>query len=145
MKHILTLFVVISCSSIFAQEISKETLKAIKYSDTASLDKLVKKENLNNCFEIKNSSYNYLAISIKMGQINSLKYFVEKGADIEKICESKTPLMYAVKYGHLNMVKYLIDKGADLKKETRRGKTALDYAIKYDQTEIAKYLKSKLN
>ena len=129
---------------LFAQEISKETLRAINEGNITLLDKVISKESLNDCFDIKNSSYNYLAISIKMKQIKSVKYFVEKGASLEGVCTGKTPLMYAVKYGQLEIVKYLVSAGSKIEAETSRGKSALDYAIKYDQSEIVEYLKEYL-
>jgi ankyrin repeat protein len=141
---IFTLTVLLIGSSLFGQEISKETLRAIHDGNITVLDKVVSKENVNDCFDIQDSSYNYLSISIKMKQIKSLKYFAEKEANLEKVCAGKTPLMYAVKYGYLEMVKYLVNKGAKMTTETSRGKTALDYAEKYDQYEIAEYLKDKL-
>lgn len=128
---------------LFGQEISVETLKAISEGNITVLDKVVSKENLNDCFEIKSSSYNYLAMSIKLKQIKSVKYFAEKGANLDGVCTEKTPLMYAVKYGQLEIVKYLISAGAKIETETGRGRTALDYAMKYDQNEIAKYLIEK--
>ena len=131
--------------SINAQEITKETGKAIKKGDIITLQKVVKDENLNDCFEVKGNLYNYLAISIKVNNLESLKFFVEKGANLENICRSKTPLMYAVKYGQFEMVKYLIEKGAKLETTNTRGKTALDYAKKYEQMEIAVYLEERLN
>ena len=86
------------------QNISNELLKAIQEGDREFLNKSISPESLNDCFEIKNSSYNYLTISIKMQQIQSLQFFVDKGANLEGICTEKTPLMYAVKYGQLPMV-----------------------------------------
>ncbi|MEM6516614.1 MAG: ankyrin repeat domain-containing protein [Bacteroidota bacterium] len=129
---------------LIGQEISNETLKAIKDADIAVLDRVISKESLNNCYDVKNSSYNYLAMSIKMKQIKSVKYFTEKGADLEAVCTGKTPLMYAVKYGQLEMVKYLINAGAKIEAKTDKGRNALDYAAKYEQVEIAKYLKESL-
>ena len=141
---IFTFTILLIGNFLFGQEISNETFRAIKEGNPAVLDKVISKGNLNECFDVKDSSYNYLAISIKMKQLKSVKYFVEKGANIEGVCTGKTPLMYAVKYGHLEIVKYLVNAGAKITAETSRGKNALDYAEKYDQNEIGDYLRENL-
>ncbi len=146
---IVAISVFLSCTSS-NQKISKQTLEAIKSGNTELLNKIIDKTNINDCFEIKGNSYNYLTISIKMKQLKSLKYFIDNGAKIESKCSNKPPLIYAVKYGQLKMVKYLIEKGANVNTKSSKGKTALDYAIKYKQHKIAKYLisisaKSSLN
>ena len=74
--------------------------------------------------------------------MESLRYFVENGADIEGVCADKTPLMYAAKYGQIEMVQYLVQIGADLS-STYKGKTALSFARQFYQREIIKYLKQK--
>lgn len=72
----------------------------------------------------------------------SVKFLVEKGADLELACYDKTPLMYAVKYGHLDIVQFLLNSGADINKVSVEEKTAMDYAINYDHPEIASSLQS---
>ena len=128
---------------VSSQNISGEVLSAINKGNSSVLDQNISEETLNTCFDLKESSYNYLAISIKMNKMESLKYFVEKGADLEHVCTGKTPLMYAVKYGQMEMVKYLIEKGAKISTETSKGKTALDYARKYKQKEIEEFLEDQ--
>jgi len=123
--------------------LSSEILNAIKEGDVSKLKKIIPKESLNNCFEIEFDTRSLMAISIYEDSIESLKYFVEEGADLEHICENKTPLMYAAKYGRLDIVKYLLDKGADINVISIKGKTALSYSIQYESPEIEKYLKSK--
>ncbi|CAM1372744.1 ankyrin repeat domain-containing protein [Tenacibaculum xiamenense] len=124
---------------VTAQSISNEVLMAIKNENFQDLDKLITDDDLNKCYEVRGSSYNFLAISIKMKSLESLKYFVKRKANLEGECTGKTPLMYATKYGQLNAVKYLIENGASLE-TTNRGRTALDYAKKYEQQEIENYL-----
>ncbi|SEB35946.1 Ankyrin repeat-containing protein [Tenacibaculum sp. MAR_2009_124] len=129
---------------VSAQSISNEVLMAIKNENTETLNELVSDNQLNECYEVRGSSYNFLAISIKMKSIESLKYFVTRKANLEGECTGKTPLMYAVKYGQLSAVKYLVENGANLK-TTNNGRTALDYAEKYKQEEIENYLNSYKN
>lgn len=124
------------------QELNDVTARAIKYGHLWRLDKFIHSENLNECVYVGNSKkYNYVALSIKLNSMSSLKYFVKKGADIEGVCANKTPLMYAAQYGHLNMVKYLLDQGAQINRSIH-GLTASDYARQFNNHAIRKYLRT---
>lgn len=123
-----------------SQEVSEDLISAIKKGEASKLEEMVKQEDLNRCFDFKNSSYNFLAISIRMESPKALEFFVEKGANLESICTGKTPLMYCAKYGYLDLAKYLLEKGANLN-TVNSGKTALDYAVKYEQKEVETLLK----
>ncbi|WP_196885210.1 ankyrin repeat domain-containing protein [Aureivirga sp. CE67] len=142
---LLSLFTAISIAS-FGQTVNKNTLKAIKENNTKVIEK-IQKENYNKCFQIKNSNstYTYLTISIKLENIDAVKHLVNNGADVEKVCRSKTPLMYAVKYGNLEMVKFLLANGADKNAQNKKGFTALDYAKKYRHSKIEEYLNNYTN
>jgi len=138
---ILILLISLIAIASFGQELTIEIAHNIKYGNTEKLEKITSAELINECVGVANSKkYNYLAISIKLKSMKSLKYFIEKGANIECVCADKTPLMYAAKYGQLEMVKYLIEKGADLNASYRRN-TALNYARQFNHPEIKKYLK----
>ena len=133
-------------SSIYTDEvvtikknISLEVLGAIKDGNIQKLDALIGKEGVDKCHNINGGLYNYLAFSIKLESLESLKYFVNKKANLEGDCTGKTPLMYAAKYGQFDAVKYLLKNGADLN-STNNGKSALDYAVNYNHSEIKKYL-----
>ncbi len=126
----------------FNTELPEGVLNAITNSDIAALDKIITSD-LNTCFKVKKSHpISLLSLSIEHNSFTSLKYFVQKGANLELACFDKTPLMYAVKYGHLNMTKYLLEKGADINTVSVEGKTALDYAIRYSHPEIETFLKA---
>ncbi len=127
--------------TLSAQSISNDVLMAIKSENFETLNKLVSDNDLNQCYEVRGSSYNFLAICIKMKSLASLKYFVKRKANLEGECTGKTPLMYACKYGQLNAVKYLVENGASIE-TTNRGRTALDYAKKYEQQEIEMFLRN---
>ncbi|WP_196890580.1 ankyrin repeat domain-containing protein [Aureivirga marina] len=137
---LLSLFTAISVTS-FSQSVSRKTLKAIKENNTRVIENF-KTEDYNKCFQIEssNSTYTYLTMSIKLENMNAVKHLVNNGADLEKVCRSKTPLMYAVKYGNLEMVKFLLENGANLNAKNNKGYTALDYAKKYRYSKIEKYL-----
>jgi len=127
----------------FTTKLPKEALPAIIKGDISALDTVTTANTINTCFNVENSyAISYIALSIENNSFTSLRYFVEKGADLELACFDKTPLMYAVKYGHMKMVQYLLEVGADIHKVSVEGKTALDYAKKYGHPEIESYLKT---
>lgn len=127
----------------YGQELTVEIAHAIKYGKTDKFENFTSPELINECVSVANGKkYSYLAISIKLKSMKSLKYFIEKGANIEGVCADKTPLMYAAKYGQLEMVKYLIEKGADLN-ASYRGNKAINYAKQFNHTEIKNYLKEQ--
>jgi len=139
-------FIVILICSVFqltfAQKLSNEVAWAIKYGHTQYLDDWIAAEEINACLDVGSSkTYNYLSISIKLKSLKSLAYFVERGANIEAVCEVKTPLMFAAKYGQLEMIQYLLEKGAD--PSTRiKGYSALTYARKFKQFDSYKWLRN---
>jgi len=100
----------------------------------------VKKEDINKCYNIEESSYSFLALSIKMNKPEIFKKLITEKADINLICDEKTPLMYAAKYGKKEFVEYLLKNGADKTIKNKKRYTAHDYAIKYNQPEIVKIL-----
>ena len=140
---LLTIF----CCFIFsiggtAQELTKELAWAIKYGQTEYLDKWIPDDQIEACLGTsKSKKYKFLAMSVKLNSMTSLKYFVERGADIEGNCAEKSPLMYAAKYGKPDMIDYLVSLGADPNRIIQR-KTALYYARKFGRAEAAKRLKS---
>jgi ankyrin repeat protein len=140
---ILILLVSLIGITSFGQELTNETALNIKYGKIEKLKKFTSAELINACVGLADSKkYNYLVISIKLKSMKSLKYFIEKGANVERVCADKTPLMYAAKYGQLEMVKYLIEKGADPNASYRGNKT-LNYAKQFNHPEIKKYLKEQ--
>lgn len=70
-------------------------------------------------------------------------YILKQGSDVNKVCQNKTPLMYASKYGLLEISELLINKGADINYVSIKGKTALDCAIQYKQPKIIEYLEKR--
>jgi len=125
------------------QELTNKLAWTVKYGQTEKLEHLISPDRINECVGVEGGKkYSYLAISIKLNSMKSLRYFVENGADIEGVCADKTPLMYAAKYGRLQMVQYLLQQGADLS-ATYKGKTALSFARQFRQREIIKYLREQ--
>ena len=122
--------------------LSKELLSAIKEGDTIVLNKLTKDIPLSNCYETSFFKNDLLSISILQNSFESVKYFVNKGAYLENICDNKTPLMQAAKYGRLEMVKLLVENDADINRVSIKNKTALSYSIEYERPVVEAYLRS---
>ena len=136
---LITLFTTIGSAS-YGQELTNKIAWSIKYGRTENFKHLIAADRINECVGVEDSKkYNYLAISIKLKSMKSLRYFVENGADIEGVCADKTPLMYAAKYGRLEMARYLVQQGADLN-ATFKGQNALNFARQFHQRDITKYL-----
>ncbi len=131
---------------VLSQELDYSLWKTFKGDDVIQFEKIIKTENIeiNQCFKVKNSTYNLLALSIKINTPKIFERLLEKMPDIEAVCSGKTALMYASKYGRLEMAKKLVKKGANLK-ATNKGQTALDYAKKYEKQELINYLKQQLD
>ncbi|MFT7591115.1 MAG: ankyrin repeat protein, partial [bacterium] len=128
-----------------AHYISSEVLTAIQEGDTSNLSKIVPNASLNNCLDLETHERSaYIVVAIYENSLSSVKHFVESGADIEHICENKTPLMSAAKYGRLETVKYLIEQGAVIERKSIKGKTALSYAFQYKRPEVAAYIKDQI-
>ena len=54
-----------------------------------------------------------------------VKLLLEKGANINVITSSQTPLVIIAKWGYKAIVKLLLDKGADINTADKNGRTAL--------------------
>ena len=80
----------------------------------------------------------------ELGNLEAVKYLVEKGADIQaESTFGNTPLHLACLKGHIEIVKYLVEKGAEV-----NAKGVLDYipfhwACLNGNIEIVKYLVEK--
>ena len=138
-----TLYVMLFFSSFLsAQQLSEQFFTIIKNDDAAALEKVLTKDNINTCYEFKNSAYTLLSISIKANSTACFDLLLKKGVDPEINCKGKTPLMYTAKYGKLDFAKKLIAHGASLTSKNERGRTALDYAKKYKQKALIDYFSS---
>ena len=138
---LLLLFSLVYCWT-YGQELTAGLANDIKYSRFDKLEEFATGQAINSCLGVGNSKkYNFLAMSIKLKSLESLKYFVENGANVDGVCADKTPLMYAAKYGQLKHFEYLVEQGADLDKKIR-GKSALYFARRYNQRAIVNYIKA---
>ena len=139
-KLIFSAFILLFSLASYAQQITPEIKMMFKNDDISNFDKIINKENINKCYPIEEFSYSLLALSIKMNKPNVFKKLINEKANLDLICDDKTPLMYTVKYGNLDFAKLLLENGANKKAISNKGNTALDYAKKYDQKELIKIL-----
>lgn len=141
---IFTIALVLMSYFSFAQTFSEELKSALKTDNAVDLlaEIKAKKLSLNDCFNMEGTSYSLFAISIRMDKTKIFETLLANKADLNKVCNDKTPLMYAAKYGKLEAAKALVKAGADLKVVNQDKETALDYAIKYKNKELETYLAS---
>ena len=146
MKKIFLITSFVVSSLALSQSVTNKMKNAFETDNPVSLIEEIKaqKLNINDCFELKEKPYSLFAIAIKMDRQKVFSELINQKADLNQICEDKSPLMYAVKYGKINMVKQLIEAGADINVRNSEGANAFHYAQKYQQKEIEEYLKSKL-
>lgn len=128
MKIIITLTLVLSSFIINAQELSSDIKYGLKNDDVTALKRLLTSNNLNTCFNVGNSKYTLLNLTIKLNSEACFELLLKEKVDVNKECTGKTPLMYAAKYGHLK-IEY-------------KERTALTYASKYNKEDVYSYLKS---
>lgn len=146
MKKIFLITSFLVSSLAFSQKITDKMKSAFETDSPVALVEELKSQklNINDCFELKEKPYSLFAIAIKMDKQKVFSELINQKADLNKICEDKSPLMYAVKYGKISMVKQLVEAGADINVRNSEGANAFYYAQKYQQKEIEEYLKSKV-
>ncbi|TDW44105.1 ankyrin repeat protein [Flavobacterium sp. 270] len=69
-----------------------------------------------------------LNVAISKGDVESVKKFIEYGADVNKISENMSPLMVAARYNKVEIIKILLANGANAGDKNEKGFTALKYA-----------------
>lgn len=142
MKTIITILLMCVCSFAFAQQLNDKLKDAFKTDNAEAVLAEVKaqKASVNDCFSIEETTYSLLAISIKMQRPQILNALIAAKADLDKVCNGKSPLMYAAKYGQLDFAKALVKAGANVAVANKDGETALDYAVKYKNKEVQAFL-----
>ena len=87
-----------------------------------------------------------LAYAASLGDLEMVKLFMEKGADVNaKNSDGGTVLMFAARGGNLEVVKLLLEKGLDVNAKDKGGRTVLMFAASTDggQVEVVKLLLEK--
>lgn len=85
-----------------------------------------------------------LAVAIMKGDIETVKKFIDYGADINEKSNGLTPLMLAARYNQVAILSLLLEKGAQIKTTDDKGNTALKYAQLSNATEAVTALKKAL-
>lgn len=85
-----------------------------------------------------------LAVAIVKGDIETVKKFVEYGADVNETSNGLTPLMLAARYNQVEIIDVLLKNGAKVKAQDEKGNTALKYAEKSNATAAVAALKKAL-
>ena len=133
-------------SALAFSQITDQMKQAFKTDDPELLINELKNQKLsiNDCFELEEKTYSLFAIAIKMDKQKIFSKLINQKADLNKICEDKSPLMFAAKYGKSAMVKQLIEAGANADLRNSKSANAFYYAQKYKQKEIEDYLISRI-
>lgn len=108
------------------------------------LNTIPKVSNLNFFNE---DGYSPILLAAQNGNLNIIKEFVKKGADINQVLGRNytTPLIKTIKFGNDESAIYLVENGAKIDIKDGEGKDALDYAIEENNNELIKYLLVKSN
>ena len=94
--------------------------------------------------EDKKSVLNHGLLSSISGNLETMQFFVQQGADIETRDETdNTPLMNAASAGNLAMVQYLVEQGADFNATNRAHHNVLIKAMEGMHIDVVKYLVKK--
>lgn len=83
-----------------------------------------------------------LILAAQSGDLLTVKYLVENGADINaQNVFGGSPLFWSAVFGHFEIVQYLQENGADVNLRDMSQQTALKEAERWDHTQIAEFLR----
>ncbi|CAM3731833.1 ankyrin repeat domain-containing protein [Flavobacterium chungbukense] len=82
-----------------------------------------------------------LTVAISKGDLETVKKFIEYGADVNQMSEDLSPLMTAARYNKVEIIKVLLASGARANEKNDKGFTALKYAELSNATEAIAILK----
>ncbi|MNK77606.1 Ankyrin repeats (3 copies) [compost metagenome] len=82
-----------------------------------------------------------LNVAISKGDIETVKKFIEYGADVNQMSEDFTPLMIAARYNKHEIIKVLLANGANPNAKNEKGFTALKYAQTSNASDAIALLK----
>jgi ankyrin repeat protein len=114
------------------------TLMAFPSLSFASNTNFIGNQKTQNIFNVSPAP---LSVAISKGEIETVKKFIEYGADVNEKLNGMTPLMYAARYNKVEIIKYLLLKGADRNIKDSQGFTALKHAELSNANEAIAILK----
>ena len=102
--------------------------------------------NVNLLSKDRISMYTYYGVSplcatISKGDVETVKKFIEYGADVNEKSNGVTPLMLAARYNKVEILKLLVSNGAKLNEKDEKGYTAMKYAEVSNAVDAVQYLK----
>lgn len=116
MKKIISTVFILTISAtagmLSAQSLSSAQMQAIQSDNVTSFKKNFSKADYNKCFALKDEMFSALGFSSLYGRNNIIKYLLENKADVNKECNSKTPLSWAKLGNKEETAQLLIQKGA---------------------------------
>ncbi len=81
-----------------------------------------------------------LCAAITKGDLETVRKFIEYGADVNEKSNDMTPLMIAARYNNVEIVKILLDNGADINAKNKNGFTAMTFATMSKASTVENYL-----
>lgn len=82
-----------------------------------------------------------LCAAVVKGDLETVKKFIEYGADVNETSGGVTPLMLAARFNHVEIVKLLLENGARIETKDEKGYTAIKYAEMSKATAALELLK----
>lgn len=137
----------ISCNN--TKTIEQIIFEKIERNDLQAIKKIFKNNNIDiNKENVNRSNETYLYFAVEKQQYETVEWFIENGADINKPSNKGTPLEKAAYKDDLKMVKLLIAHGADINSTARYGGlsgggSAILTAIIHVNYEMVDYLLSR--
>lgn len=108
---------------------------AIRKNDTETLQELIKADK--SLLVARNERGTPpLTLATYLGNLETGKWLVEAGADLEAKDAAGTALMGVCFKGNTEIAKYLIDAGADVNATNEQGTTALIFAAMFNQEAV---------
>lgn len=160
-----------STSSVYAfseaptlnETVSMKLLEAVIKKDISWMNTLIDK--LHSDIEFRGScdknmkTMTPLLLAVKVGELETVKFLLSKGANIEGKDESgTTPLILAASSDNINIMQELLDRGADVRAKDNCQRTALHVSIndkspsaisfllqRYSDTTLADHLKPDID
>lgn len=86
---------------------------------------------------------NPLLTAVRLGDLKTVKKFVEYGMDVNTSSDGMSALMVAARYNKTEIIQFLLDNGARLNDKDEFGFNALKYAELSNATEAVQILKDK--
>lgn len=136
MKKILALFMFMSINCAFCQTNIFDVCRSGNIKDIIAY--YTKNPDCVN--KTTKEGYSPLILACYYGNVEAVRFLLDKVDDINGVSDYGTPLMAAVVKGNVDIVAMLLDKQADVNIPDANGTTALHYAVMFKNYSIVKLL-----